>query len=491
MVASGIPEGYLKERELKRSERGTIFLLRHRSGGERRILRCYDGAGEAYERLLGLDCENLPWIESVCRQNGRVEILEEYVQGDRLDFLLEGGCFDTALTRSVAEQVCTALEALHSRGVVHRDVKPENILLRGSQAVLIDFDVSRVKKEYAKGDTMVMGTTGYAAPEQYGFAQTDARADIYSVGVLMNVMLTGQHPSLRLAEGELRPVIEKCIEVNVDKRFASAKELRRALLEPPVPGGKSHWKTVAIGLAAIALATLLAILWRPWAPVDRGSVRLNAVTGSEVPEEQTLSGTDPVSGEQSSPMVKPAATAEPTFVDYSSPEILPVMLKEDLELLELRTDEIPTWTRGDENGATMFEYDLDGDGIAEEYVFGALCNLPDVQPTGGGVDTFGVNSDVTVRRNYAPAVWTLYGDAYYVPVEEFGDLLEDPCVTVWRKTVEGQKDPSIWESEDAYGCWRGTVSVFFSDDAAGEWVIESTAWLDGIELRAVSVALAR
>ena len=76
---------------------------------------------------------------------------------------------------------------------------------------------------------MVMGTTGYAAPEQYGFAQTDCRADIYAFGIMLNEMITKRHPSQKIADGRLRPIIEKCIEINVNNRYENASELKAAL----------------------------------------------------------------------------------------------------------------------------------------------------------------------------------------------------------------------------------------------------------------------
>ena len=103
--------------------------------------------------------------------------------------------------RRITKELCQGLWVLHSMGAVHRDIKPENVILRGSEAVLIDFDASRLYKDESDGDTRILGTTGYAAPEQYGITQSDQRADIYSLGVLLNIMITGEHPSKKLASG--------------------------------------------------------------------------------------------------------------------------------------------------------------------------------------------------------------------------------------------------------------------------------------------------
>ena len=110
-------------------------------------------------------------------------------------------------------------------GIIHRDVKPSNVILQGKTAVLIDFDASRKYDASSRKDTQVLGTVGYAAPEQYGFTQTDSRADIYAVGVMLNVMLTGEHPSRTLAKGHLGRVIQRCTMISPQRRYPNILRL--------------------------------------------------------------------------------------------------------------------------------------------------------------------------------------------------------------------------------------------------------------------------
>lgn len=214
-----IRENFDEEEELKSSPTGSILRLRHKKSGKRYIFRRCEGSGEVYRKLLGVACPNLPKILDLAEKDGRVAVLEEYVSGDRLDFLLEGGPLRPAEARSIALQLCRGLYVLHALDAVHRDVKPENVILRGDEAVLIDFDASRVVKQDQRSDTVVLGTTGYAAPEQYGISQTDGRADIYSLGVMLNIMLTGKHPSRELASGKLGRVVQRCTQINPKKRY--------------------------------------------------------------------------------------------------------------------------------------------------------------------------------------------------------------------------------------------------------------------------------
>ena len=216
-------------RIFRQTDRGSVELLRHRGSGTAYVFRQFSGSGDVYRRLLQIDCPHLPRVYETAEREGKTLVLEEYVKGDTLYEMLKGAAFTPKETKTVATELCRALWVLHGVGAVHRDIKPKNVILRPSGAVLIDFDASRVVKPSADSDTLVLGTVGYAAPEQYGFSQTDARADIYSLGVLMNVMLTGKHPSQMPAKGRLGRVIQKCTMTAPEKRYSDILHVMEAL----------------------------------------------------------------------------------------------------------------------------------------------------------------------------------------------------------------------------------------------------------------------
>ena len=214
---------------IKKSERGEVLLVRHRNSGTRYIFRHFYGSSEVYRKLLSVSCPNLPKIMEVGEKDGRTVLLEEHVQGDTLSEILQGGLVSTAQAKKMCRQLCSALWVLHSMGVVHRDVKPDNVMIRGKEAVLIDFDASRIYKNANQEDTQILGTTGFAAPEQYGLSQSDGRADIYALGVLLNIMLTGEHPSRKLASGRMGRIVQRCTMVNPEKRYKNILHLMEAL----------------------------------------------------------------------------------------------------------------------------------------------------------------------------------------------------------------------------------------------------------------------
>ena len=175
---------------IKKSERGEVTLIRHRASGNRYIFRHFSGSSEVYRKLLTVSCPNLPQIMEVGEKEGKTALLEEYVQGDTLGEILQGGLLT---------------------------------------AVLIDFDASRIYKNENREDTQILGTTGFAAPEQYGLSQSDGRADIYALGVLLNIMLTGEHPSRKLASGRMGRIVQRCTMVNPEKRYKNILHLMEVL----------------------------------------------------------------------------------------------------------------------------------------------------------------------------------------------------------------------------------------------------------------------
>lgn len=94
---------------------------------------------------------------------------------------------------------------------------------------LIDFDIARFYQPGKSKDTVMMGTEGYAAPEQFGFGQTDERTDIYGLGALLNYLLVQSFPTEKIATGRLNPMIRKCVSMNPKDRYQNVDELLEAL----------------------------------------------------------------------------------------------------------------------------------------------------------------------------------------------------------------------------------------------------------------------
>lgn len=178
---------------------------------------------------------NIAKIEDFIEDNGVLLVIEEYIQGHTLEQLLSthpSQDEDTVLP--IVASVCQALIHLHTlpNPIIHRDVKLANIMIDShSHVTLVDFDVSRFYKAEMNTDTTILGTEGYAAPEQFGFKQTDARSDIYSLGIVMNYLLTGMHPKEFLYSGSVNKIIQKCINFDPNNRYKSVNDLYQDILK--------------------------------------------------------------------------------------------------------------------------------------------------------------------------------------------------------------------------------------------------------------------
>lgn len=206
-----------------------VLRLRNKKSGRDMILRSIPGRMEAYSLLCTVRCENLPETYDVLDAEDGQVILEEYIDGITVAQVMESGRYHYRGAKRVMLGVCNALQVLHNLEIIHRDVKPENVMVdTNGRVVLIDLNAARKETESHR-DTVVMGTVGYAAPEQLGLSQSDARTDIYAAGVLFNVMLTGKHPTEAFAKGRAGKLIRKCTALNPCDRYQSAARLLDAL----------------------------------------------------------------------------------------------------------------------------------------------------------------------------------------------------------------------------------------------------------------------
>ena len=203
--------------------------LRHKALNKDIVLRSFPETVQAYEILCGIKHENLPIIyDSIILNDGQI-VLEEFIDGVTVAEILETGLYRYIGAKRVVTAVCNALDVLHKNGIIHRDIKPENVVIdKNGRVVLIDFNASR-KQSNATKDTVVMGTVGYASPEQLGVTQSDPRTDIYALGVMLNVMITGKHPCEQLAKGKVGRIVNKCTNINPDLRYQTVESLIKAL----------------------------------------------------------------------------------------------------------------------------------------------------------------------------------------------------------------------------------------------------------------------
>lgn len=173
-----------------------------------------------YAALSGHNCIYLPAVYRFYAAEGLYFVEEEYIDGISAAELLQGGehCSKTR-TLEITKAVLGAAEELHRKGFIHRDIKPEHILLTADgRIVLVDLGASTQIRPEKSGDTQLLGTAGYAAPEQFGFSRSDARTDIYAVGILLNELLTGVHPSVKLYRaGNLGQIIDQSFHVYIDE----------------------------------------------------------------------------------------------------------------------------------------------------------------------------------------------------------------------------------------------------------------------------------
>ena len=187
MAALEKDEAYRVERVLASNESGSTEVVSRPDTdyvGEgplvRKRIKRDVANDEVFSRLSSVCGAHLPRVIETYDLPDQLVIVREYVYGVSLATCVadSGRMGQTAAARVIAD-VCDAIATLHEQGIVHRDVSPKNVILSPRGAILIDLGIARAYVEGAQRDTTRFGTWGFASPEQYGFAQTDGRSDVY------------------------------------------------------------------------------------------------------------------------------------------------------------------------------------------------------------------------------------------------------------------------------------------------------------------------
>ncbi|MCC8046653.1 MAG: serine/threonine protein kinase [Clostridiales bacterium] len=219
-----------------RAEHGISLVQDDRSGKfyVKKCLTVYNA--EMFRALQEHPIPGTPKIYAAIEDAGKavLTVIEEYLPGDSLQELLDTrGIFPEAQVISIALELTSIVRSLHQSepAIIHRDIKPSNVLLTpDGQVKLLDFNAAKFAASDEQGrDTVLLGTRGFAAPEQYGFAASSVQTDFYAIGVLMNVLLTGKLPAEQMAEGSLSEIIATCTQIDPKNRYASAEALIQAL----------------------------------------------------------------------------------------------------------------------------------------------------------------------------------------------------------------------------------------------------------------------
>ena len=214
----------------------------------KKLLTVYNA--DIYRYLMAHHIPNTPTIILAEEDDKVLTVIEEFIPGDTLEEQLEQhGTLPEDQVLNIAIQLCSILSSFHNchPAIVNRDIKPSNIKISPDGVVkLLDMNAAKWSNSQSDKDTMLLGTQGYAAPEQYGFGPSSVLTDIYSVGVLMNVLLTGELPNKRMAGGRLNKVIQKCVELSPSGRYQNISELQAVLHQlsgkPTDSTVRSNWR---------------------------------------------------------------------------------------------------------------------------------------------------------------------------------------------------------------------------------------------------------
>lgn len=378
MHAMGIDDAYHVEQVLARGPRGVTELVTIDGVGPfvRKKIPTVLAQRGVWSALGGSTCPRLPRVEATYELPDCVAVVLDYVPGPTLEQVVaERGRLQQNEAVNLAQQICEAVQELHRLGILHRDLTPANIIVADDGAHIIDLGIARPLTDTANRnrDTTALGTYGFASPEQYGFAPTDVRSDIYSLGRILGFMLTGVYPDdtrytpllsddLHVTP-RLRAIVERATAFEPSARYQNVTQFAQALTSPtdpvdsyvpayavqrPAPNGNPRRRTVvAVAVAVVAVIAIVAAAvliprWIAGAGSDGGAANGTSQNAGSRPDPSTDDDSDPVDSGTGSSTRDPAGDgAAHGNAEYGNP----------LELVE-------TGWSADESGYVHYAFGL-------------------------------------------------------------------------------------------------------------------------------------
>lgn len=481
MHAMGIDDAYHVEQVLARGPRGVTELVTIDGVGPfvRKKIPTVLAQRGVWSALGGSTCPRLPRVEATYELPDCVAVVLDYVPGPTLEQVVaERGRLQQNEAVNLAQQICEAVQELHRLGILHRDLTPANIIVADDGAHIIDLGIARPLTDTANRnrDTTALGTYGFASPEQYGFAPTDVRSDIYSLGRILGFMLTGVYPDdtryMPLLSDDLhvtprlRAIVERATAFEPSARYQNVTQFAQALTSPsdpvdsyvpayavqrPASNGNPRRRTVitvaaaVIAVIAIVAAAVLIPRWIAGAGSDGGAANGTSQNAGSRPDPSTDDDSDPVDSGTGSSTRDPAGDgAAHGNAEYGNP----------LELVE-------TGWSADESGYVHYAFGL-------RNTSDSVCiQLPSVEITGRGEDGSVLFSETLIMAN-AFAGETVYfgseignGNGIVPATVDFTVLEPDDYSYVHSSESASFKTDNLSAAPDGYGgeIFSGEISV--------------------------------
>ena len=275
---------YIVEREIASGGMGIVFLAREVALDRRvavKIIRPELATAQAAHRFLRearilahLSHPNVLPVHRAGEADGLFYYVMEYVEGETLADRLKHGPLPVEEARKLGRDLLDGLEAVHRHGVVHRDIKPRNILLIGGRAVLCDFGIARVHEGTtpSREKRGPVGTPGYMPPEQALGGEVTPRSDLYVAAMVLYEALTGRRWDVLVADAEadfagvprsVRPILRRALEWEPERRWPDARAFRRALWRTRTR--KYRRQTAVLTALGLLVGAIIAmtVLWPP------------------------------------------------------------------------------------------------------------------------------------------------------------------------------------------------------------------------------------